>query len=83
MRGEIEEKKRPLFSERTLVRAEIEVELSGVSDTNIHRGPGWNVPALTALLLLVRAEQSGVVTLLDHDECDPGLVVSLQLKLKR
>ena len=34
---------------------------------------------LTALLLLVGTEQSGVMTLLDHDEGDAGLVVWLQL----
>ena len=42
----------------SLVRAEIEVELCRMRDPNIHCGPGGNVPALPALLLLVRAEQS-------------------------
>merc|ERR1719150_3387297 len=48
-------------------------------DPNIYCGSGGNVPALPALLLLVGAEQSGVVSLLDHNEGDPWLVVRLQL----
>ena len=59
--------------------AEIEVELRGVSDADVHGGPGGDVPALAALLLLVRAEEAGVVALLHHDERDAGLVVGLQL----
>ena len=61
------------------MRAEIEVKLRGVSDTNVDGGTSGDVPGLAALLLLVRAEQTGVVTLLDHDEGDAGLVVSFQL----
>ena len=60
--------------------AEIEVKLCRVSDPDVHGGPGGDVPALAALLLLVGAEQSGVVTLLHHDERDAGLVVWLKLK---
>ena len=59
--------------------AEIEVELCGVSDPDVHGGPGGDVPALAALLLLVGAEQPGVMTLLHNDERDAGLVVSLEL----
>ena len=62
-----------------LVRAQIEVELGGVGDAHVHGRPRGDVPGLPALLLLVRAEQTGVVTLLDHDERDAGLVVRLQL----
>ena len=58
---------------------EIEVKLCRVSDPDVHGGPGGDVPALAALLLLVGAEQPGVVTLLHHDERDAGLVVSLKL----
>ena len=61
------------------MRAEIEVKLRGVSDTNVDCGTSGNVPGLAALLLLVRAEQSGVVTLLDHNESDSRLVVGFQL----
>ena len=42
----------------SLVRAEIEVELCRMSDPHVHCGPGWDVSALSALLLLVGAEQS-------------------------
>ena len=62
------------------MRAEIEVKLRGVSDTNVDGGTSGDVPGLAALLLLVRAEQTGVVTLLDHDEGDSRLVVSFQLR---
>ena len=41
-----------------LVRAEVEVELCRVGDADIHRSAGGDVPALAALLLLVRTEQS-------------------------
>ena len=64
----------------SLVRAQVEVELGGVGDADVHRGSGGDVPALAALLLLVGAEQPGVVTLLHHDERDAGLVVCLELK---
>ena len=60
--------------------AEIEVKLRRVSDPYVHSGPRGDVPALAALLLLVGAEQPGVVTLLHHDEGDAGLVVSLELR---
>ena len=62
------------------MRAEIEIKLRGVSDTNVDGGTSGDVPGLAALLLLVRAEQTGVVTLLDHDEGDSRLVVSFQLR---
>ena len=62
------------------MRAEIEVKLRGVSDTNVDGGTSGDVPGLAALLLLVRAEQTGVVTLLDHDEGDSRLVVGFQLR---
>ena len=62
-----------------LVGAQVEVELRGVSDAHVHRGPGGDVAALAALLLLVRAEEAGVVALLHHDERDAGLVVCLEL----
>ena len=42
-----------------LVAAQVEVELGGVGDPDVHRGPRRDVPGLTRLLLLVRAEQSG------------------------
>ena len=63
----------------SLVRAEIEVELCRMGDPNIHCGTGGDVPALAALLLLVRAEEAGVGALLHHDERDAGLVVCLEL----
>ena len=63
-----------------LVRAQVEVKLGGVGDAHVHGGPGGDVPALAALLLLVGTEEPRVVTLLHHDEGDAGLVVWLQLK---
>ena len=63
------------------MRAEIEVKLSWVSDTNVHSCTSWNVTTLATLLLLVSTEQSGVVTLLDNYECDARLVVCFKLKI--
>jgi len=37
----------------TLMGAEIEVKLGGVSDPDVHRGSGWNVSTLPTLLFLV------------------------------
>ena len=62
-----------------LVGAEVEVELCRVGDADVHGSAGGDVPALAALLLLVGAEQPGVVALLHHNERDAGLVVSLEL----
>ena len=66
----------------TLMRAQVEVELRGVGDADVHGGAGGDVAALAALLLLVRAEEARVVPLLHHDEGDPRLVVSLELGRK-
>ena len=63
----------------TLVRAQVEVKLGGVGDAHVHGGPGRDVAALAALLLLVGAEKPRVVTLLHHDEGDAGLVLRLKL----
>ena len=62
------------------MRAQVEVELRGVGDADVHGGAGGDVAALAALLLLVRAEEARVVALLHHDEGDPRLVVSLELE---
>ena len=53
-----------------------------MSNPNINRGPGWNVPALATLLLFVSTEQAGVVTLLNHDEGNPRLIVWFKLKFE-
>lgn len=60
--------------------AEIEVELSGVRDTEVDGGAGGDVAGLAGLLLLVGAEQTRVVTLLNHNERDARLVLRLQLQ---
>ena len=62
------------------MRAQVEVELRGVGDADVHGGAGRDVAALAALLLLVRAEEARVVALLHHDEGDPWFVVWLQLQ---
>ena len=59
--------------------AQVEVELRGVRDAHVHRGPGGDVAALADLVLLVSAEEAGVVALLHHDEGDARLVAHLQL----
>ena len=63
----------------TGVRAQVKVELGGVCDADVDGGAGRDVARLARLLLLVGAEQAGVVALLHHDERDAGLVVCLEL----
>ena len=63
-----------------LVAAQVEVELCRMRDPDVDRRAGRDVAALATLLLLVRAEEPGVVPLLHHDEGDPRLVVSLELE---
>ena len=48
-------------------------------DADVDSGAGGDIARLAGLLLLVRAEQAGVVSLLDHDKRDARLVVGLQL----
>ena len=48
-------------------------------DADVDGGAGGDIARLAGLLFLVRAEQAGVVTLLDHDERDARLVVGFQL----
>lgn len=59
--------------------AEIEIKLRRMRDPDVHRRPGGNVPTLPALLLLVCAEEAGVMSFLHNDEGDARLVVRLQL----
>ena len=40
------------------MRAQVEVELRGVGDADVHGGAGGDVAALAALLLLVGTEKS-------------------------
>lgn len=56
---------------------EIEVKLSGMRDAEVDGSPGGDVARLARLLLLVRAEQPRVVTLLDHYERYARLVLRL------
>ena len=50
-----------------------------MSDSDINSRSSRDVARLSTLLLLVRAEQTGVVALLHDDERDAWLVVRLQL----
>ncbi len=50
-----------------------------MSDADVDRRSGRNVPGLSGLFFLVWAEESSVVALLDDDEGYAGLVVRLQL----
>ena len=63
----------------TSVTAQVEVKLGWVSDAHVYGGSGGDVATLADLILLVGAEQSGVVALLHHDEGDSGLITHLQL----
>ena len=59
--------------------AQVEVKLCRVSDAHVDGGSCGDVAALTDLILLVGAEQAGVVALLYDDEGDSGLITHLQL----
>ena len=60
--------------------AKIEVELGGMRDAEVDCGAGGDVPRLARLFLLVGAEQTRVVALLNYDERDARLVLRLQLE---
>ena len=61
------------------MRAKVKIEFCRVSDADVDSRAGRNIARLSGLLFLVRAEESGVVPLLNDDERDSGLVVGLQL----
>lgn len=61
------------------VTAQVEVKLSWVGDLRVDGCACWDVPTLSNPLILVCAEETCVVPLLHHDECDPWLIVLLQL----
>ena len=48
-------------------------------DADVDGGAGGDVARLAGLLLLVRAKQPSVMTLLDHNKSNAGLVVRLKL----
>ncbi len=58
--------------------AQIEVILCGVCDHRVHRGSRRNVATLAYLLLLVCAEQSRVVSLLNHHKSYSRLIPHFQ-----
>lgn len=62
-----------------LVRAEVEVEFSGMRNAGVDSGAGRDVARLAGLFLLVGAEEPRVVALLDSDERDARLVIGFQL----
>ena len=63
----------------TLVWAEVEIILCGVGDVSIHCCSCWNIARPPTLVSVVRAEESGVMSLLHYDEGDAGSVVLFQL----
>ena len=60
------------------VRAQVEVELGGMSDARVHGGARRDVARAAALFFAVRAEETCVVTLLHGHKCDARLVARLQ-----
>ena len=67
----------------TGVGAQVEVELGGVADADVHRRPRRDVARLAAPVLAVPAEEAGVVALLHHYERDARLVAHLQHRARR
>ena len=63
--------------------AEVEVELGGVADADVHGRTRRNVARLPAPVLPVPAEQPGVVTLLHHYERDSRLVANFKHRASR
>lgn len=58
--------------------AKVKVELGRVRDANVDCRSRRNISGLSALLLLVGAEESRVMSFLDDDEGDAGTVVGLE-----
>ena len=58
--------------------AQVEVKLGGVGNAHVNSGAGRDVAAAASLVLTVRAEEAGVVALLDNDEGDTWAVVTFQ-----
>lgn len=67
------------FYLNALVRAEVEVEFSGMRNAGIDCGTGRDVARLSGLFFLVSTEKSSVVAFLDSDESDAGFVITFQL----
>lgn len=60
------------------MRAEIKVEFGWMGDSGVDGRSGRDVARLARLLLLVGAEQPGVMAFLDNDEGDSGLVIRFE-----
>jgi len=63
----------------SLMGAKVEVEFCGMGDTDVHGGSGRNVSTFSALFFFVCAEKSGMMTFLNHNEGDAGLVIWFKL----
>lgn len=61
------------------VRAQVEVKLCWVSDADIDCSTGRNITTFPDLFPFVGTEESGVMSLLDNNECNARSVVVLQL----
>ena len=59
--------------------AQVEVKFCGVGDAHVDGGACGDVATAACLVLAVGAEETGVVSLLHHDEGDAWAVVALQL----
>jgi hypothetical protein len=57
-----------------LMRTQVEIKFGWMSDPNIHRCPCRNVPRFARLFLLVSAEETSVMPLLNDNERDAWLV---------
>ena len=61
------------------VRAQIEVKLIGMTYVRVYNGACRNVATVSLPVFDVPAKQPGVVTFLNHDESDAGLVADLEI----
>lgn len=63
----------------SLMGAKVEVEFCGMGDPDVHGGSRRNVSTFSALFFFVCAEKSGMMTFLNHNEGDAGLVIWFKL----
>ncbi|RNA31903.1 hypothetical protein BpHYR1_001805 [Brachionus plicatilis] len=60
------------------VTTQVKVKLGGMSDASVDCGSRWYVATLAALFLSVGTKESCMMSLLNGNECDAGLIATLQ-----
>lgn len=79
---EIEKEKGKTFLHTYLysgMTAQIKVKFSGMCDSNVHRCSSRYIATLANLFFFIRTEEPGVMSFLNNNEGDAGLVVCFEL----